>query len=152
MFVHRLSAVCPSVTLSSGRPLRVIAVPGILGPAEHSMGALQAWEGSTGAPEWLRMVQNRVSFIPPKLVHCTKKSVCRLVHHQALRGPSTHQTRCALVQTIVCHEPLRFSESFYVATYFRFGPEDHTGDRISISLYIPGHGILITWVPTDSWM
>ena len=77
-----------------------------------------------------------------------ERYVCRDLHHQIwpMRGPSTVHTRCALAQTIVCHEPLRFSENFYVATYFSFGLEHDTG-----GLYLD---ILTTcqWVPTNSWM
>ena len=104
------------------------------------MGRCKPERGSTGAPERLRTVQDSVSSVPPKLVQCTKDGVCRLVHHQiwSMRVPSSHQTRCALAQTIVCHEPLRFSERFYVATYFRFGLEDHTG-----GLYLD----MLFWLP-----
>ena len=70
-----------------------------------------------GAPERLREHKDDFSQIPPQLVEGTTDDVCRLSQHQIgpMRGSGTVHMRCALAQTTVCHEPLRFSKSFYVA-------------------------------------
>ena len=109
------------------------------------MGALQAWGGSTGAPERLREHKAGFPQIPPQRVEGTTDDVRRRSQHQIgpMRGSGTVHMRCALAQTTVWHEPLRFSESFYVATYFSFGPQ-----HAQCGLCIPGQEILTTWVPT----
>ena len=43
--------------------------------------------------------------------------------------------------------------NFKVAKNFISDREDHTGNgNVVVSIIIPGHSILTTWVPTNSWM
>ena len=106
----------------------------LLDPAEHSMGALQPREGADRCPReavggpgprFLRSTQTRTVHERERL---SPRSPPNLTHAGAFGGQ--YEVRVGSNgQTIVCPEPLRFSESFYVANHLISGLDHDTGGR-----------------------